>query len=69
MYTVLARRETSKTKQTSTFSLKFRKEATETLILAYQTDVSVSFTHAGNFIWDGGFQIVACGKDDVILPL
>jgi hypothetical protein len=23
-------------------------------ILAYQTGVSVSFTHAGNFIWHGG---------------
>jgi hypothetical protein len=48
---VLARRKTSKTKQTSTFLLKFRKGATETIILAYQTDVSVSFTHAGIFIW------------------
>jgi hypothetical protein len=25
--------------------------------LAYQTGVSVSFTHAGNFIWHGGFQM------------
>jgi hypothetical protein len=24
------------------------------IILAYQTGFSVSFTHAGNFIWHGG---------------
>jgi hypothetical protein len=30
---------------------------TRSLFLAYQTGVSVTFIHAGNFIWHGGFQI------------
>jgi hypothetical protein len=29
----------------------------ENNFLAYQSGVSVSLTHAGNFIWHGGFQM------------
>jgi hypothetical protein len=37
------------------------------VFLAYRTGVSVSFTHAGNFIWHGGCQMSRVPNNNVIL--